>query len=459
MVEHQRNNMRRLTWQVFQRIMESLTDKKHFLLAYSGGLDSQVLLSLLIQWAKHDSMIRVRAIHINHGLSPNANAWVSFCHDWAFKHNIVFLTEKIVIQQPFKQGLEAQARRLRYDAMKKHLLKEEVLLTAHHQNDQVETMLLQWLRGSGPAGLAAMPYIQTFYHTQLIRPLLCFPQKALHDFSIQHQLKWVTDESNDALRFKRNYVRRKILPPLLSSDDGCLNNLARTAKHCAEASALLQELADIDLTSIEHNQRYLNLNDLLTFNLSRQRNILRRWLALSSVSTPTSAQLSVLQEEVILAQQSANPLLRLGNIMIRRYQSGLYIIRPLSPLSSQNKWLWNVSTVFHLPQKLGTLSTKVITGTGGISPKKMKSTHVTIRFRQGGERMHPSKRNRSTSLKHLFQEWQIPPWYRDQWPLIFLNQQLIAVANIDVASNIATGTHETGFQILWQPMITTNGEI
>lgn len=452
MVEHQKNDMRHLTWQLFQRTVEGLTFKKKFLIAYSGGLDSQVLLSLFVQWAKHDSTIRVRAIHINHGLSPNAKAWVTFCNDFALEHSIPFLTQKILIQQPSKEGIESQARRLRYGAIKKYLSNEEILLTAHHQNDQVETMLLQWLRGSGPSGLAAMPYIQPFYHTQLIRPLLSFPQSSLYEFAKKHHLKWVKDESNESLRFRRNYVRKKIVPSILASQHSCLNNLTRTANHCAEAVKLLQELADIDLASIQHDKKYLNINDLLVFDSARQRNILRRWLALSKVDTPTTAQLRVLQKEVLLAQKNANPVLHLKNISIRRYQSGLYLVPALKPMPEKKDLVWDISTVFNLPQKLGTLSTKVITGVGGISLQKLVSNNVIVRFRQGGERMYPSKRNRETSLKHLFQEWQIPPWQRDSWPLIFLNKQLIAVVNIDVARNVATEKHEKGIQIKWQPL-------
>jgi len=450
MAGRQRNDMQHLTWQTFQQIIESLTCKKKFLVAYSGGLDSQVLLSLLTEWAIHDSTIQVRVIHINHQLSPNANTWVSFCNDFALKHKIPFLTQEISIQQRSKEGVEAQARRLRYDAIKQHLLKEEVLLTAHHQNDQVETMLLHWLRGSGSAGLAGMATIQSLDHTQLIRPLLSFPKSALCDFAKQHHLTWINDESNECLYFKRNYVRKKIMPPLLAAQHSCLGNLTRTANHCAEAAKLLQVLADADLISIQHDQQHLNINDLLKFDKIRQRNILRRWLALSNISMPTTAQLKVLQEEVILAQKSADPVLHLGNMSIRRYQSGLYLVPALKRIPQTKEWTWDLSTVFNLPQRLGTLMTKAIEKPGGISIQKLGSNNVTVRFRQGGERMHPSKRSRGTSLKHLFQEWQVPPWQRDRWPLIFLNEQLVAVVNIDVARNVAAEKNEKGFQIVWQ---------
>jgi tRNA(Ile)-lysidine synthase len=449
-----KNNMQHLTWQVLTSVVERLTHKKRFLIAYSGGLDSQVLLHLLADWAKHDSTVRLRAIHIDHGLSPNASQWVSFCKATAKRYCIPFLTQEIRLQQSSKEGIEAQARRLRYDAIGQHILEDEVLLTAHHQNDQVETMILQWLRGAGPKGLAAMPAVQSFFDTQLIRPLLYFPKQALGDFARRYHLKWVVDESNELLQFKRNYVRKKIMPPLLAARLGSLNNLARTADHCAEAVQLLTELADMDLQSIEHDQNFLDIKRLLMLNLARQRNVLRRWLTLANLPVPTTAQMHVLQHEVLTATKDAQPVMCLGDITLRRYQSRLYIVPTNASFDLTSEWSWNMETVFNLPQRLGTLIAKETMVGGGIAVQKLSNQNVTIRFRQGGEYMHPSMRNHATSLKHLFQEWQIPPWQRDRWPLLFIGERLIAVVNKDVDRDFVANENEKGLQVIWQSIKT-----
>jgi tRNA(Ile)-lysidine synthase len=438
----------------FQKIVQRLTQQKHFLVAFSGGLDSQVLLYLFSQWLSVDSSIRLRAIHIDHGLSPYALEWVNFSKKQCAKYHIPLVIQKIVIQKSSKQGIEAQARYLRYKAIQSCMENGEVLCTAHHQNDQAETTLLQWLRGAGPSGLAAMSEVQPFNQTQLLRPLLSFPRDVLQAFAQQHRLTWIEDESNDDLKFERNYVRKKIMPPLLASRRNCLNNLTRTAHHCAEAADLLEALADDDLMSIAHTKHALSIIDLLKLNTKRQRNVLRRWLTLAHIPMPTTAQLRVLQQEVIEAKADANPLLQLSEVTIRRYRSTLYIVPFMEDISIKKAFSWDISTVLDLPHELGTLRTKTVVK-GGLFKKIALNKNLMVRFRQGGERMHPSKRSCATSLKRLFQEWQIPPWQRQRWPLIFLNDRLIAVANLDIDRNFSAKEGEFGFQIIWH---LSNGE-
>ena len=302
-----------------------------------------------------------------------------------------------------------------------------------------------------PAGVSSDAKVQQWGQSPFIRPLLFFPREAISSFAKQHQLNWIEDESNLLLKFKRNYIRKEVIPLLLSSKQTCLDNLTRTADHCAEAVQLLADLAEIDLKHIPHKKDTLDITGLLKLDQARQRNVLRHWLSKAKVKMPTTAQLLTLQKEVMGAQKTANPLLRLGNTVIRRYHSKLYISSFRKVISELKVQYWDMSTVFALPDRLGTLNTKTVLGEG-LSRDFFTNKNVVVTFRQGGERMHPSRRNKSTSLKHLFQEWGIPPWKRASQPLIFFNNQLIAVPNVDVDRRFCARQGERGVQIIWQEM-------
>jgi tRNA(Ile)-lysidine synthase len=435
---------------IFKQIVSKLTQKKSFLIAYSGGIDSQVLLHLFFQWSQANPDICLRAVHVNHGLSRHALSWTSFANIQCNQYDIPCIVKHINMTMDTGEGIEAQARRLRYHAIQRVINADEVLCTAHNQNDQAETTMLNWLRGSGTAGLAGMCQSQTLYQMEILRPLLSFPRSLLAQFASQHQLKWVEDDSNTSLKFERNYIRQKIMPQLLASRRGSLNNLTRTADHCREASTLLKALALKDLNEIPHDTKKLNITVLLTFNEARQRNVLRYWLRAGCGIVPTTRQLQVLQKEVIQASADADPILHVHHKVLRRYRSTLYIENalPFDPGEVQT-WQWRQSSILDLSNGLGTLSAKVI-AQGGLSKKRLVGKILTVCYRQGGERMQPSARRHSASLKHLFQEWHIPPWRRKIWPLVFCDNRLAAVPNLDIDRHFAANEGEPGVEIIWQ---------
>ena len=231
---------------------------KTYWVAYSGGLDSSVLLSLFAE-LRRQLPIKLKAIHINHGLSPNASTWASLCATQCQSLQISYLERSVQVNANDGESIEEVARKKRYAVFAKCLEDGDILLTAHHQDDQAETFLLQLLRGAGVKGLAAMPQVKAFARGQHMRPLLEFSRSHLQAYAKERQLVWVDDESNLNLDFARNYIRHQLMPVLLQQWEGASDVIARSAAHCAEAQALLEEYALTDCEKVKGSKRIRSL--------------------------------------------------------------------------------------------------------------------------------------------------------------------------------------------------------
>jgi tRNA(Ile)-lysidine synthase len=301
-----------------------LTHSNKLLVAYSGGMDSHVLLHSL-----QSLNFELRAVHIHHGLSENADLWVEHCHKVCVDLEIEFIVKYINIKIG-KHSPEAIARELRYDEFKKLLSKGECLVTAHHADDQVETLLLQLFRGSGPKGLAAMPERKGFTHGDLLRPLLEFSRAELHQYAQQNNLKWIEDESNENIGIDRNFVRHKLMPLIKKKWPGTLKTLSRSAEHCAEAGELLVILAEQDYANIQGSKpNTLSIRKLLALNPARQNNVIRYWLHKLNFPTPSSIKLKHIKTDILNCRIDANPVVNWPGTEIRRYRDDLYVMLPL----------------------------------------------------------------------------------------------------------------------------------
>ncbi|KXO11946.1 tRNA(Ile)-lysidine synthetase [Moritella sp. JT01] len=421
-------------------------------LAYSGGLDSHVLLHLLARYQQLYPQHDYLAVHVHHGLSDNADAWLTHCQQTAAALGINFIAEKVVLNVGSRESLEAQARTARYQAIAKHLNNGSLLLLGQHLDDQLETFLLQLKRGAGVKGLSAMAAQMPFLlqeNCQIVRPLLTHPQQMLVDYASQAQLSWIEDESNNDQSFDRNFLRHQIIPSLKLRWPGIAHAVHRSAELCAEQQALADEIAQMDLVTCEHTLAGLKIVELDKLSKIRRNNVIRFWLAGQQLPMPSRHHLDKVWLEVVNAADDANPQLSWQAGEFRRYQGVLYnqqkyaalkdVVIGLGHTKSQRIVLPDNIGVLHLQDTIqDTIQDKSGVDIGNVIDEdasticlKAPLAHekVTIRFRGEGK-CHPVGRSGSRSIKKLYQEYQVAPWLRDRIPLIYYGEELVCAVGL-----------------------------
>ncbi|HCW0176956.1 tRNA lysidine(34) synthetase TilS [Citrobacter braakii] len=420
----------------------ALLNSQSILVAFSGGLDSTVLLHQLVLWRAQNPGVVLRAIHIHHGLSPHAEGWVQHCESVCAQWQVPLVVERVHLEDD-GLGIEAQARRARYQAFAQTLLPGEVLMTAQHLDDQCETFLLALKRGSGPAGLSAMGESSSFAGTQLIRPLLAQTREALEAWARQHELCWIEDESNQDDTYDRNFLRLRVTPLLQQRWPHFAQATARSAALCAEQESLLDELLANDLADCVTSHGALLLAPLMVMSDVRRAALLRRWLAGLNAPMPSRDGLERIWQEVALAREDAAPCFRLGEYAVRRYQSQLWWVKS-NHGQSETVLPWPCwKTPLTLPAGLG--SVQLISAGELRMPQADEA--VSIRFKAPGV-LHIVGRNGGRKLKKIWQEQGIPPWRRDTTPLLFYGETLIAAAGVFVTREGAA-VDEEGVSLIW----------
>lgn len=392
------------------------------LVAFSGGLDSTVLLHQLSHWIQQEPAT-LRAVHIHHGISPFADVWAAHCQHLCDALAVPLEIIRVTLKDR-GQGLEAQAREARYAAFASVLLPEEALVTAQHLDDQSETVLLALKRGSGPAGLAAMPEALSFANSVILRPLLHISRAELEHYAQSYQLSWVEDESNQDVSYDRNFLRQQILPLLCQRWPHFPRTLARSAQLCGEQEQLLDELLAPQLVQLVQPDGQILLAPLMAMSDIHRHALLRRWLALQGAQSPSKATLSRLWQEVALSRQDAMARLQMGEYEVRRFNQALWRVPCPAAIPEQPVCWRSPFAPLLLPNKLGTVSFAA-SGQAVRSPGAGET--VSVRFRAPGL-WHIVGRDRRRSLKKIWQELQTPPWLRGNIPLLFYDEQLIAAA-------------------------------
>ena len=427
-------------------------------IAYSGGVDSHVLLHALHALQAELPDISLKAIHINHKLQPDADDWAEHCKSVCAAYDIELVIEALTIQQSIGHSLEAAAREARYGAIAKHMHDNDVLLTAHHLDDQTETILLQLLRGAGTRGLSGMTMLSRFQHGWLMRPLLQHSRAAILDYAYDCNLQWIDDSSNLNVAFDRNYVRHNVIPHLRARWPATDQMFARAAANLADATKCLNDLADIDLAEVDARQETfygqqtfsISIEALDSFSDARKNNLVRHWLHAHGFETPDQTHLRRILREVVGAREDAQPCVHWHNVEIRRFQGRLYVMSLLKPVSVE--WLsWDILRQPELSLNGGVLTCLPATQ-GGLDSEHLKESHVEIRFRQGGERAQPHGIHHTRQLKKLFQEAHIPTWIRDRIPLIYVDGKLAAVPGLWVFEPFACAKPGTGVDLHWHAM-------
>jgi tRNA(Ile)-lysidine synthase len=298
-------------------------------IAYSGGLDSSVLLHILMQ-LRQEKHFALKAVHIHHGLHPKANEWQHHCEVVCREGNIELCVHTIDLSDSH-ENIEARARECRYAYFSSLLEKEDVLCTAHHQDDQAETFLLQLMRGAGPKGLSAMPVETILGEGKLIRPLLNMSRDELLVYAQQNNISWVEDDSNKNTRFSRNFMRQEVLPLLKSRWPSVAATISRSAKHCAET----QELLEAFIAPLFHEclleNKALSLIALKKLTPIQQKHIFRHWLFYGGFSSPNELKLQNCLRVFLTARRDRHPMVTWGNVVVRRYRDELRAERVPAP--------------------------------------------------------------------------------------------------------------------------------
>ena len=416
-----------------RKSQQSLKPVKRIAVALSGGLDSVVLLDTVCKAQAKNQDSQIFAFHIHHGLQKQADDWLIFCEKLAKKYQIHFDFRLLHLISKEQGNIEARARAGRYEALT-DLCTEygiEDLLLAHHQNDQAETVLLQLLRGAGVAGASGMPDSRIIHTKEseitLWRPLLNQSRKELEAYAKEHKLKWIEDPSNQDAKYRRNAIRKTIIPALEKIQPEAIANLARSATLLGEAQTLLDRLARQDGKTIllKDGVQLKQLLELAKKDLSAANNVLRYWLKTNGLMMPSQERLAAWWSDLNTVKAGAQLEWVHDEKRIRLWR-GILQIENVNTGSWVFKAIPNSSKTPGLPSQL--------------VKEAQKNGLITQNDRSGSEKIQIKANTPRKSLKNLFQEGDIPPWQRNA-PLLYINGDLIAVAGVGVSYPhlIATG--------------------
>jgi len=413
----------------FQQQLQKLP-ANNYVIAYSGGMDSHVLLHLC-----HQLKLSVRAVYINHGLQKEAEQWSQHCADICQQLNISFKNICVNAKAATGESPEDAARNARYQALMLELKENECLLTAHHKDDQAETLLLQLFRGAGPAGLSSMPSIKHIGKASHARPLLDTSRDELLKYAKEHELNWIEDPSNKNTEFDRNFVRQEVMPLIKQRWRSVDDAISKSVSQQQDALEIIEAMAAIDLASIITQQdNVISIKALKSLSSARQLNVLRYWIRQSNKDLPTSKILHQLISSVVPAADDATPAVSWGQSEIRRYQDELYLLEKKEHDTSETL-LWKPREILVI-ENIGVELVAHATNNNGLSSSLMDQ-QLKVCFRQGGEKIKPPGRKHSHSLKNLMQDAGIPPWERSRIPLVYLDDELVCVCGHWMASKFA----------------------
>ncbi|TXI89321.1 MAG: tRNA lysidine(34) synthetase TilS [Burkholderiaceae bacterium] len=428
--------------------------------AYSGGLDSSVLLHLLAK-SLRSQHFPFFAIHIHHGLSPNANAWLAHCQTQCSKLEVPLEIERVLVESS-GQGIEAAARRERYNAIGKVCMRlnSRLVLTAHHLDDQAETVMMQLMRGSGVRGLAGIdssnhaPTLLGSADIRIARLLLNEARSTLEAYAHFYELMNIEDESNQNTKFVRNALRLVVMPQLEELAPNFAERVARTASHMRESKLLLEELAADDLARAEHADDGLSLDVLNTLSQLRLKNAFRYWLSKKQVQLPSSAKLEEMLGQLMEAREDARIQIYHDGVMLSRYQDRLFIVKNRSPQSQRldlvpaRTFVWLGEESLSIPGFAGRLLFRE--SDTGMTIDELRGRPLECKRRPHGVRLRLAANRPSRDIKSHFQSAGIPFWRRDQLPFIYLSDRLLFVGELGMDAAFIDVTPGPKISLEWQ---------
>jgi len=409
--------------------------------AYSGGLDSHVLLHAAALLRERGW--EVSAIHVDHGLRRESADWAAHCRAVCRALHVELLVERVQVDGIRKRGVEDAARRARYGALARLLEPEDVLLTAHHRDDQAETVLLQLLRAAGPHGLAAMPPIARFAQGWLARPLLAFGRAALRAYAEREGLAWIEDTSNREDGIARNFLRSRVLPLLARYWPQAAEQLARAARHHAEAAAILDEVGCADLERVRIEENALSLAALGGLSPPRRANVVRYWIRRRTGQMPPEQALNDLLAQLRCRPRSRRALIRWPGTTVERYRDQLRLVPPGQLPGPQWEAEWDPGVPLAIPGTEWRLRAR--TGVGaGLATERLAGRRLRVRFRRGGEVCRLPGRTHRHKVKKLLQDAGVPPSERARLPFVYVDEELVAIGDRFVCEPYAARPGEAG---------------
>lgn len=411
-------------------------------LGLSGGLDSIVLLHLLAD-IRHDLGFRLGALHVDHGLSPNAGDWSRFCAEQCASLDVPLCVERVVVA-PDGRGLEAAARAARYAVFARQ--SADCIVLAHHLDDQVETFFMRLLRGAGVRGLAAMAEDTHWHGLRILRPLLATSRAELLQYAQATRLRYVEDESNKDTALTRNYLRHRVLPALEQRFPAYRETVARDIRHLREAESLLNEIARDDLARLVQPANP-DIAVLSALGEARAKNALRHWLLTFAGMLPDDAQLDGLWKQACTMRTDASPLWRIGGIGLRVFRGRLHLVASDAGPPDQVAWHGEASLTWG---QLGDLVFTASVGEG-LSAAACRDRPCLVCARGGGERLRPDCRRPTRPVKDWLREAGVPPWLRGSLPMLRIGDDTAWMAGLGVDCRFQAAPGEPGWLISWRP--------
>jgi tRNA(Ile)-lysidine synthase len=415
--------------------------------AVSGGADSAALLHSLAVVARDAPALRLRALHVDHGLQDAAATLRDAAVQLAARCGVPLSVLAVCVDPGAADGLEAAARASRYAALAAALAPGELLLTAHHREDQAETVLLQLFRGAGLRGLAAMPESAPLGPGRLVRPLLDVPRAALLEYATGHALPWVEDPMNAESRFDRAYLRADVWPRIVGRWPSAAATIGRSARHVAEAQSLVEATADDDLLRLARGTA-LDVPGLVALPEARRNAALRRWLATRGVRPPPARRLAIVERELLRSRGPNGPRLAWDGVELRRHRDELHLVATLDALPRSASLAPGSELALGA---LGRLALVPVRGRGLAAARVVLP--LAVRPRSGGERLRLGPAAPPRPVKELLREARIPPWIRERLPLLWDGARLVAVAvpgDTWIAAEVAATPGEAAYAVEWR---------
>jgi tRNA(Ile)-lysidine synthase len=445
----------------------------------SGGVDSVVLLDVLGRLRK-DLRLALSAVHVNHQISAHALEWEAFAKTLCQARGVALTVRRVKVPRD-GSGVEAAARDLRYEAYRG--LEADFVALAHHLDDQVETFLLQLLRGAGAKGLAAMPALRKaeggrmkaegtakndqndtssfilhpssldshpsslVSHPCILRPLLEVTRNEIEAYAKARKLEWIEDDSNADSRYDRNFLRNELLPRLEARFPAYRETLSRACRNLADFSELADELAALDAR--EFNDGTVPVESLRVLSDARALNLLRRLFAGRGLPMPNRTRLEEALRQCRAAGADAEVHVSFGSHGLRCFRGRVGIVEESGEMPVDWNTRWDGRRELLLPAGLGMLRARAALGEG-IAARHFAQQGATVRGRGGGERMRPAEDRPRRTLKNLLQEIAVPPWERERMPLLFIGDALAWVPGIGVAAEFRAASDEQGIVPEWK---------
>jgi tRNA(Ile)-lysidine synthase len=447
---------------------------KTIVVAYSGGVDSQVLLAALSTLKRQQQLTNpILVCHVNHGLSANAAPWQQFAIEQCQQFSLPLTIHSLALKKLPQQSLEAIARDARYQCLVEASVEPAFIVTGHHLNDQTETFLLALKRGAGLKGLSAMAQQTSLAQHSLVRPLLGISRADIVAYAKQHELVWIEDESNEDQAFDRNFIRHTITPELTKRWPSFNKTLSRSVGHCQDAQLLMDEIAAEDFDKVQFADEILLIPALLNLSTLRFNNVLRFFLAKHGKLMPSSAQLRQITQQ-LHAGSDKNPSVKISNYCLRRYQEKLYLTDNFANISDWEKKfsLTLQHNYIDLPDCLGKIKYSVMNNITNdmrcvseansllqatkvdvqdaitLQAPKAGQT-VSIRFSHDNPTCVPHFRDKSRALKKVLQEAKVPTWQRQRIPFVYYNETLVAALGLFICKSYLPTSTDVKLKLIW----------